>query len=95
MSKSKKFLARAFSFVLVFAMAFNTACSNTDSSTESLGESSSHDSTSSETLSESVHTHDWGEYVIVNFSCEEGGMKYRECSGCDEIDSVKIPAGHT
>ena len=50
-------------------------------------------STSNESSSSTGHTHTWGEYVIANFTCEDGGIKYRQCcemSHLKYVDDGKI-----
>lgn len=42
-----------------------------------------------------VHTHSFGEWTTVEPTCIEDGKKERACTGCDQIETVRISAlGH-
>ena len=78
----------------------STSILSSESLSESVAESLSESLSESvaESLSESLpngdHVHVWGDYTIVNFSCEEGGRKKRKCLTCLEEEYGTIPAGH-
>lgn len=48
-------------------------------------------------FSSCIHIHDWSEWTIVReaVSCDEDGLKIRECTSCPEVEKSAIKIPHT
>ena len=93
-------MKKVFKFVTLFAALLLASCNAPaeDNNQESKADATTSEqaSSSSKNDTSSAHKHSWGSWEVNQPKACVEGTRTRSCSGCDEVQTEKVPAGpHT